>query len=200
MVNTGYNGGTVPTSSSFQVWHTCTIPPTLSGNSAAWFVQNSDYGAKFGDTIQLQLQVPPPTLPSIDTVDHVTLTASLPYTQGVPAAPGNPGYVPHTGNLYNYFPKTLHLLQIGRYAAAGHILESWHGYPPNLQYANIGRTYSLTVAWKAKAACQYTTTKKHPHKQCSTIHYRTDTYKRSAQADVTINGTDYYVIATPIGY
>ena len=197
----GYGGGGLP----IKVPHTCKIPSSVSGNTAAWFVQNSQYGAKFGDTIQLTLQIPPPSLPAQDTVDSVALTAQMPYTQGVANAPGNRGYVPGTGNLYNDFPAILHLTQTGTYTATGHVVESWDGYPPDLANANVGDSYTLTVEWKAVVHYSYPSevacpTSKHPHQQCPTTAYGTDTYTGSADAPVTVNGTDYYVIATPIGY
>lgn len=197
----GYGGGGLP----ITVPHTCTIPSSVSGNTAAWFVQNPQYGDKFGDTIQLTLQVPPPALPAQDTVESVDLTAAMPYTQGVSNAPGNRGYVPGTGNLYNYFPAMLHLTQTGPYTATGHLVESWDGYPPDLANANIGDTYTLTVDWTAKVHYRYPSvyacrTSKHPHQQCPATAYGTDTYTGSAAAPITVNGTDYYVIATPVGY
>ncbi len=197
----GYGGGGLP----ITVPHTCTIPSSVSGNTAAWFVQNPQYGGKFGDTIQLNLTVPAPALPTGDTVDSVDLTAKLNYTQGVSNAPGNRGYVPGTGNLYNDFPATLHLTQSGPYTATGHVIESWDGYPPDLANANVGDSYTLTVEWKAIVHYSYPSevacpTTKDPQKQCPTTDYGTDTYTGSADAPVTVNGTDYYVIATPIGY
>ena len=197
----GYGGGSLP----ITVPHTCTIPPSVSGNTAAWFVQNPQYGAKFGDTIQLALQIPSPTLPTGDTVDSVVLTATLPYTQGVPNAPGYRGYVPGTGNLYNFFPATVYLTQTGPYTATGHLVESWDGYPPHLSTANVGDPYTLTVAWKAVVTYTYPITvpcptAQQPHRVCPSTQTAQDRYRGSASAPLTVNGTDYYVIATPIGY
>jgi len=202
----GYGGGGMP----ITVPHTCTIPSSVAGNTAAWFVQNPQYGAKFGDTIHISLTVPPPPLPTNDTVDSVQLTATLPYTQGIPNAPGHPHYVANSGNLYNLEPATLHLAQkaetgTNEYTAIGNLVESWDGYPPDLQNANFGDAFPLTATWKAVVAYQYPVqvscaTPKHPNKVCSETRYRTDTYKGSAEAPITVNGTDYYTIATPIGY
>lgn len=202
----GYGGGGMP----ITVPHTCTIPSSVAGNTAAWFVQNPQYGAKFGDTIHVSLAVPPPKLPTNDTVDSVQLTATLPYTQGIPNAPGYPHYVADSGNLYNLEPATLHLAQkaetgANEYTATGTLVESWDGYPPDLQNANIGDTYTLTANWKAVVHYSYPSaiacpTPKDPQKQCPTTDYGTDTYQGSASTPITVNGTDYYTIATPIGY
>ncbi len=43
-------------------------------------------------------------------------------------------------------------------------------------------------------------TSQHLHQQCSTMASGTDTVTGSADAPVTVNDTDYYVIATPVGY
>jgi len=202
----GYGGG----GDHITVDHTCTIPSSVAGNTAAWFVQNPQYGAKFGDTIQLTLIVPPPKLSSNDTVNSVQLSAKLPYTQGIPNAPGYPNYTADTGNLYNLEAATLHLTQESQtgtqaYTATGYIIESWAGYPPDLQQANVGDTYSLSVEWKATVHYSYPftyscATSTHPNQTCSETRFGTVTYSGSAVAPVTINGTDYYTIATPIGY
>lgn len=196
----GYGHG----SPQIKVPHTCTIPPYLTGNSPAWFAANPEYGAKFGDTIDVHLQIPPPNLPSGDVIDTVQLTASVPYTQGVPNAPGYRGYVPGTGNLYNDFPATAHLTQNGEYTAKGWLIESWDGYPPKENTANVGDTYTLSASWHAVAYYHYTVyyacgTAKHPA-TCSRTVYAQDAYSGTASAPLTVNGTDYYVIATPMGY
>jgi len=198
----GYGHG----SDTITVLHTCTIPGWAVGNPAPWFAANLQYGAKFGDTIQLALQIPPPKLPALPGIgiDSVQLTAQMPYTQGIPNAPGYPLYVPGTGNLYNYRPQTLHLTPTGWYTATGYVNESWAGYPPHPNSANVGQTFTLAAAWHAAVDYHYTTyhacgTAKDP-KTCASTAYGSLTYSGSASAPVTVNGTDYYVVMTPMGY
>ncbi len=82
--------------------------------------------------------------------------------------------------------------------------ESWAGYPPHPNSANVGQTFTLAAAWHAAVDYHYTTyhacgTAKDP-KTCASTAYGSLTYSGSASAPVTVNGTDYYVVMTPMGY
>lgn len=191
----GWGGG----GPNITVPHTCTIPASVSGNPPAWFFANPQYGVKFGDTIRLSLTIPPPVLPDLPGihVDSVQVTATVPYTEGVPNTSG-------TGPLYHKIPATLYLTQTGDYTATGWLIESWAGYPPDEATANVGQTTMLAAHWKATVHYQYTEsyscgTAKHPATCSQTVYPPPITYRGTAQAPVTVNGTDYYEIATPQG-
>ena len=208
----GYGAG----GPNITVFHSCNLPAWTAGNPPAWFPQNPQYGAKFGDSIDLSLTVPAPKLPSLPSI-HITsdeLQASVPYTQGVPNIPGYRGYVPSTGNMYNDFPATETLTPTGANSltATGYVVESWDGYPPpqgdGLVY---GSTYTMRAEWKLLTTYQWlkswtttpspTKTDPHPspvhHQETETGHITTS---GTATAPITVNGTDYYEVATPTGY
>ncbi len=226
---TSSNGGTLTLACGFgagglpiTVPHSCTLPSWTSGNPAAWFVANPQYGVKAGDTINATLTVPAPALPNLPGI-HTTaeqLQAHIPYTAGVPNMPGPGGNNPNTGqSLYNpnsgtqYWKvsTTLKLAPIGAnsLSAAGYLIETWDGYPPDLQNANIGNTYTLHADWTLKTSYQWTQTVTHcspppanggaPACTTSTvIHNGTTTTSGTASAAITVNGTDYYAVATPM--
>jgi len=208
----GYGGGGLP----IKVPHTCTIPSSVAGNTAAWFVQNPQYGAKFGDSIDLALTAPAPKLPSLPGI-RITgeeLQASVPYTKGVPNIPGYQGYVKGTGNMYNDFPATETLTPTGANSltATGYVVESWDGYPPPKGNGLVyGSTYTMRAEWKLLTTYQWvkswtttpSPTKNDPHP--SPVHHQETetghiTTSGAATAPVTVNGTDYYEVATPTGY
>ncbi len=201
------------------VFHSCTLPAWTAGNPPAWFPQNPQYGAKFGDSIDLSLTVPWPQKqlsrygPSLKILAE-ELQASVPYTEGLPNAPGYRGYVPGTGNLYNDFPVTEILTPTGANSltATGYVVESWDGYPPPQGQGLVqGSTYTLRAEWHLLTTYQWTKvwytpgvatkTDLHPapirHQETFTHTLPTEGV---ATAPVTVNGTDYYEVATPTGY
>ena len=226
---TSHNSGTLTLACGFgagglpiTVPDTCTLPAWTSGNPAAWFVANPQFGAKFGDTIQTSVTVPSPALPNLPglTITAEQLHVTVPYTAGVPNMPGAAGDNPNTGqSLYNpnsgtqywQVPTSLTLAPTGSNSltATGYLIESWAGYPPDLANANTGNTYSLSANWTLKTSYRWTQTLTHcapptaqgttPACTTSTVtHTATTTTSGTASAPITVNGTDYYAIATPM--
>ncbi len=211
----GYGHGGLP----IVVSHTCTIPSALQGNSTSWFAYNYNYGAKFGDTLDFNLAIPQPKLPNLRVValTGVQLTASIQHQVGYPNLPGYQGYNPGNAALYNYYPQTTAMTQIGQLTAQANFVESWSGYPPPQPLGTTVWTGNMTADWKAIVSYSYqqrvppyqicVPANPKPGQQpvCTTVYnYRTETGQftetGNASAPLAINGSDYYTISTPAGY
>ncbi|MBX5466889.1 MAG: hypothetical protein K6U14_05265 [Firmicutes bacterium] len=189
--------------------HSCTLDAAPPGEPASWFVQHPQVGAKFGDVVAITLTVPTPPVPAGWRIANAVLDAKVPYTEGVPNMPTPAGDAPDGQNLYDpnagpvlwQEPTQVHLLQTsgqdgsGPITAAGWLVVSWTGYPPDLAAANIGDTTMLTADWTLTVTWQ----KWVPNEGWVTKPKPTVT-EGTASAPITVNGTDYYEVATPFGY
>lgn len=212
----GYGHGQMP----IVVGHSCTIPANETGQSAAFFAYHPQYGAKFGDTVAATLTLTPPKLPALPgaQVDSVQITASSPHPAGIPNLPGYAGYNPGDSALYHYSTVTTALTQTGTWTATGHFVESWAGYPPPQPLGTTVWQGDVTVDWRATVNwsylkpippfqnCQAPNPLPGQPAACTDLHHwqrvagTPITLSGQSRAPLTINGTDYYVIATPLGY
>ncbi|MCL8208625.1 MAG: hypothetical protein K6V97_11220 [Actinomycetia bacterium] len=194
----GYGHGGLP----IVVPHTCTIPAADQSEPATWFAYHPTVGAKFGDTIQATLTIPTPQLPALPGVQltGVQLTASITHTVGTPNLPGYPGYNPTDPALYHYSTVTTLLTPSGgslELSATGAFVESWAGYPPPNPLGTTVWQGTLTADWTAVVTYTYLVP---CGKGCWAPATGQFTESGAAPAPLTVNGTDYYIIATPTGY
>lgn len=211
------------------VTHTCTIPSSVATNPPSWFAnQGIDYGAKFGDALNFTLTIPTPTAPASliepgaprqPKIEHVQLTATINHTVGYPNLPGYPGYDAAQAVRYHYYRKTTFMTQTSRYVAQASFVESWSGYPytglsaPATTPGTITWQGDMTANWTAVTTWGYDNrvppfqncVKTSTGQQCSAVFnwvwtQTTITTTGYASAPLVINGSDYWVISTPVGY
>lgn len=186
------------------VSHTCTIPAADGGEPPTWFAHHPTIGTKYGDTIIATLTIPtpaPPALPAASiTGVHIT-SADIRHAKRTPNLPGYPGY--NSGYEHRFITTTVDTPLtpegVGAFetTAVGHFVESWAGFPPPVPLGTLQTTTTLTASWTATVFYQYWVSEPHGGGYWASGSYPESGY---AAATVQINGSDYFIISTPLGY